>query len=199
MVNSVAGRDDPECAGHRESCDSVFPAITVETTRGCAALRQGRRTTLHPRVTTLARCLAGVCAALEPVCIARAVKEGVQGVQTTISPTDHVVAMQQAAAFVRFVVNGPLGGAINSLRADFLSEVVVLFLLPNAGVVRAMRLPGPDAWTSLIGSILDDLRRECAHPSARHRVRPRPTRRCSQTAVPGTMRLDVRWGRIHGH
>src|SRR5215217_2994320 len=50
------------------------------------------------------------------------------------------------------------------LRADFVPEDVVLLLMANAGVVRAMRDAAPDAWRRFVGLMLDALRADRAHP-----------------------------------
>jgi AcrR family transcriptional regulator len=107
---------------------------------------------------------AGFCAFFEHVCAMQAADQGVQDVLTTTFPTDRVVEEQRAHAFERLTELIRRAQAQGGLRADFVSEDVVLLLMANAGVVRAMRDVSPDAWRRFVGLMLDALRADRAHP-----------------------------------
>jgi AcrR family transcriptional regulator len=106
----------------------------------------------------------GFCGFLEHVCAMQAADQGVQDVLTTTFPTAREVEAQRAHAFERLTALIRRAQSQGGLRADFVPEDVVLLLLANAGVVRAMRTAAPDAWRRLIGLMLDGLRAECAGP-----------------------------------
>ena len=105
----------------------------------------------------------GFCAFFEHVCAMQAADPGVQDVLTATFPTDRAVEEQRARAFARF---GELvrRAQAEGLRADFVPEDLVLLLMANAGVVRAMRDATPDAWRRFVGLMLDALRADRAHP-----------------------------------
>jgi AcrR family transcriptional regulator len=107
---------------------------------------------------------AGFCGFLEHVCAMQATDQGVQDVLTTTFPTDRAVEAQRAHAFERLTELIRRAQAEGRLRADFVPEDVVLLLMANAGVVRAMRQAAPDAWRRFVGLMLDALRSERAHP-----------------------------------
>jgi AcrR family transcriptional regulator len=107
---------------------------------------------------------AGFRAYVERICGMQAADMGVQDVLTTTFPTAREVEAQRAHAFERLSELIRRAQAQGGLRADFVPEDVVLLLLANAGVVRAMRTAAPDAWRRLIGLMLDGLRAECAGP-----------------------------------
>ena len=106
----------------------------------------------------------GFCAFFEHVCAMQAADQGVQDVLTTTFPTDRAVEAQRAHAFERLTELIRRAQAQGMLRADFVSEDVVLLLMANAGVVRAMRDAAPDAWRRFVGLMLDALRADRAHP-----------------------------------
>jgi AcrR family transcriptional regulator len=106
----------------------------------------------------------GFCAFFEHVCAMQAADQGVQDVLTTTFPTDRAVEEQRAHAFERLTELIRRAQAQEGLRADFVPEDVVLLLMANAGVVRAMRDAAPDAWRRFVGLMLDALRAERAHP-----------------------------------
>lgn len=107
---------------------------------------------------------AGFCTYLERICGMQAADQGVQDVLTTTFPTAPEVEAQRAHAFERLTELIRRAQAQGGLRADFVPEDVVLLLLANAGVVRAMRAAAPDAWRRFVGLILDGLRADCARP-----------------------------------
>lgn len=107
---------------------------------------------------------AGFCTYLERICGMQAADQGVQDVLTTTFPTARAVEAERAHAFERLTELIRRAQAQGSLRADFVPEDVVLLLLANAGVVRAMRAAAPDAWRRFVGLILDGLRADCARP-----------------------------------
>src|SRR5918994_1690408 len=88
----------------------------------------------------------GFCGFLEHVCAMQAADQGVQDVLTTTFPTDRAVEEQRAHAFAQLTELIRRAQDQGGLRADFVSEDVVLLLLANAGVVRAMRTAAPEAW-----------------------------------------------------
>ena len=106
----------------------------------------------------------GFCAFFEHVCAMQAADQGVQDVLTTTFPTDRAVEAERAHAFERLTELIRRAQAQGGLRADFVPEDVVLLLMANAGVVRAMRDAAPDAWRRFVGLMLDALRAERAHP-----------------------------------
>src|SRR5215204_949326 len=107
---------------------------------------------------------AGFCAFLERICGMQAADQGVQDVLTTTFPTAPEVEAQRVHAFERLTELIRRSQVQGSLRADFVPEDVVLLLLANAGVVRAMRDAAPDAWRRFVGLMLDALRADRAHP-----------------------------------
>jgi AcrR family transcriptional regulator len=106
----------------------------------------------------------GFCAFFEHVCAMQAADQGVQDVLTTTFPTDRAVEAERAHAFERLTELIRRAQAQGGLRADFVPEDVVLLLMANAGVVRAMRDAAPDAWRRFVGLMLDALRADRAHP-----------------------------------
>jgi AcrR family transcriptional regulator len=106
----------------------------------------------------------GFCGFLEHVCAMQAADQGVQDVLTTTFPTAREVEAQRAHAFERLTALIRRAQSQGGLRADFVPEDVVLLLLANAGVVRAMRHAAPDAWRRFVGLMLDALRADRAHP-----------------------------------
>jgi AcrR family transcriptional regulator len=106
----------------------------------------------------------GFCAFVEHVCAMQAADQGVQDVLTTTFPTDRAVEAQRAHAFERLTELIRRAQAQGGLRADFVPEDVVLLLMANAGVVRAMRDAAPNASRRFVGLMLDALRAERAHP-----------------------------------
>src|SRR5829696_8834958 len=107
---------------------------------------------------------AGFCAYVERICGMQAADQGVQDVLTTTFPTDRAVETQRARAFEWLTELIRRAQAQGPLRADFVPEDVVLLLMANAGVVRAMRDAAPDAWRRFVGLMLDGVRAEGAHP-----------------------------------
>ena len=107
---------------------------------------------------------AGFCEFFEHVCAMQAADQGVQDVLTTTFPTDPAVEEQRTRAFARFGELVRRAQAEGMLRADFVPEDLVLLLMANAGVVRAMRHAAPDAWRRFVGLMRDALRAERAHP-----------------------------------
>jgi AcrR family transcriptional regulator len=105
----------------------------------------------------------GFCAFFEHVCTMQAADQGVQDVLTTTFPTDRAVEAERAHAFERLTELIRRAQAQGGLRADFVPEDVVLLLMANAGVVRAMRHAAPDAWRRFVGLMLDALRADRAH------------------------------------
>jgi AcrR family transcriptional regulator len=106
----------------------------------------------------------GFCAFVEHVCAMQAVDQAVQDVLTTTFPTAREVEAQRTHAFERLTELIRRAQAEGGLRTDFVTEDVVLLLMANAGVVRAMRAAAPDAWRRFVGLILDGLRADRAHP-----------------------------------
>ena len=107
---------------------------------------------------------AGFCGFVERICGMQAADLGVQDVLTTTFPTAPEVEAQRAHAFERLTELIRRAQAQGGLRADFVPEDVVLLLLANAGVVRAMRAAAPDAWRRFLGLMLDGLRADRAQP-----------------------------------
>jgi AcrR family transcriptional regulator len=107
---------------------------------------------------------AGFCEFFEHVCAMQAADQGVRDVLTTTFPTDPAVEEQRTRAFARFGELVRRAQAEGMLRADFVPEDLVLLLMANAGVVRAMRHAAPDAWRRFVGLMRDALRAERAHP-----------------------------------
>ncbi len=105
----------------------------------------------------------GFCAFVEHVCAMQAADQGVQDVLTTTFPTARAVEAQRAHAFERLTELIRRAQAQGKLRTDFVPEDVVLLLMANAGVVRAMRHAAPDAWRRFVGLMLDALRADRAH------------------------------------
>lgn len=106
----------------------------------------------------------GFCAFFEHVCAMQAADQGVQDVLTTTFPTDPAVEAQRTQAFARFGELVRRAQAEGSLRADFVPEDLVLLLMANAGVVRAMRHAAPDAWRRFVGMMIHALRADGAQP-----------------------------------
>jgi AcrR family transcriptional regulator len=106
----------------------------------------------------------GFCEFFERVCAMQAADQGVQDVLTTTFPTDPAVEEQRMWAFARFAELAGRAQAEGSLRADFVPEDLVLLLMANAGVVRAMRHAAPEAWRRFVGLMIDALRAERAQP-----------------------------------
>lgn len=106
----------------------------------------------------------GFCAFFEHVCAMQAADQGLQDVLTTTFPTDPAVEEQRTRAFARLGELVRRAQAEGMLRADFVPEDLVLLLMANAGVVRAMRHAAPDAWRRFVGLMRDALRAERAHP-----------------------------------
>jgi AcrR family transcriptional regulator len=106
----------------------------------------------------------GFCAFVEHVCAMQAADQGVQDVLTTTFPTACAVEAQRAHAFQQLTELIQRAQAQGGLRADFVPEDVVLLLMANAGIVRAMRDAAPDAWRRFVGLMLDGLRADRAHP-----------------------------------
>src|SRR5687767_13802939 len=94
----------------------------------------------------------------------QAADQGIQDVLTTTFPTDRAVEAQRAHAYEQLTELIQRAQAEGMLRSDFVPEDVVLLLMANAGVVRAMRDAAPDAWRRFVGLMLDGLRAERAHP-----------------------------------
>ena len=107
---------------------------------------------------------AGFCEFFEHVCAMQAADQGVRDVLTTTFPTDPAVEEQRTRTFARFGELVRRAQAEGMLRADFVPEDLVLLLMANAGVVRAMRHAAPDAWRRFVGLMSDALRAERAHP-----------------------------------
>jgi AcrR family transcriptional regulator len=105
----------------------------------------------------------GFCGFFEYVCAMQAADQGVQDVLTTTFPTAREVEAQRARAFERLTELIRRAQAQGGLRADFVPEDVVLLLMANAGLVRAMRDAAPDAWRRFVGLMLDGLRADRAH------------------------------------
>jgi hypothetical protein len=101
---------------------------------------------------------------VERICGMQAADQGVQDVLTTTFPTDRAAETQRAHAFEQLTELIRRAQAQGMLRADFVPEDVVLLLMANAGVVRAMRDAAPDAWRRFVGLMLDALRADRAHP-----------------------------------
>jgi len=106
----------------------------------------------------------GFCAYVERICGMQAADQGVQDVLTTTFPTAREVEAQRAHAFERLAELIRRAQAQGDLRADFVTEDVVLLLFANAGVVRATRDYAPDAWRRFVGLILDGFRADRARP-----------------------------------
>jgi AcrR family transcriptional regulator len=106
----------------------------------------------------------GFCAFFEHVCAMQAADQGVQDVLTTTFPTDRAVEAERAHAYERLTELIRRAQDQGMLRADFVPEDVVLLLMANAGLVRAMRDAAPDAWRRFVGLMLDALRADRAHP-----------------------------------
>jgi hypothetical protein len=111
---------------------------------------------------------------------------GVQDVLTTTFPTAPQVEAERASAFEQLTELIRRAQAQGDLRADFVPEDVVLLLLANAGVVRAMRAAAPDAWRRFVGLMLDGLRADCARP-----LPPPPTPAQTYRAMLGVDRRRV--------
>src|SRR5215218_4658435 len=109
----------------------------------------------------------GFCAYVERICSMQAADQAVQDVLTTTFPTAREVEAQRTHAFERLTELIRRAQAEGGLRTDFVTEDVVLLLMANAGVVRAMRAAAPDAWRRFVGLMLDGLRADRAHPLPR--------------------------------
>ncbi|HYI24636.1 MAG TPA: helix-turn-helix domain-containing protein [Thermomicrobiales bacterium] len=128
----------------------------------------------------------GFCGYVERICGMQAADQGVQDVLTTTFPTARAVEAQRAQSFERLTKLIRRAQDQGSLRADFVTEDVVLLLLANAGVVRVMRTTAPDAWRRFVGLMLDGLRADRAHP-----LPPPPTPVQTYRAM---RRIDLRRG-----
>lgn len=106
----------------------------------------------------------GFSAFVERICGMQAADMGVQDVLTTTFPTAREVEAQRVYAYERLTELIRRAQAQGGLRADFVPEDVVLLLMANAGLVRAMRGAAPNAWRRFVGLVLDGLRSDCARP-----------------------------------
>lgn len=106
----------------------------------------------------------GFCGFVERICGMQAADLAVQDILTTTFPTAREVEDQRARAFESVTELIRRAQEQGSLRADFVSEDIVLLLFANAGVVGVTRKAAPDAWRRFVGLLLHGFRAERAHP-----------------------------------
>jgi AcrR family transcriptional regulator len=100
----------------------------------------------------------GFCTYVERICAMQAADRGLKDVLTRTFPNaDRLEAhrMRGYELAVRLIERAQAEG---SLRADFVSEDLVLILMANAGVVQAAGEAAPDAWRRMVGLMLDGCR-----------------------------------------
>ncbi|MFD0663316.1 TetR/AcrR family transcriptional regulator [Thermocatellispora tengchongensis] len=104
----------------------------------------------------------GFSACVEDICAMQAADQGVTEAFTTCFPSSAGLEEPRARAL------GALGALVarardaGALRADFTVQDLLLFLMANAGVLRATRDAAPDAWRRLVGFLLSACRAEAA-------------------------------------
>lgn len=106
---------------------------------------------------------SGFCGYLERVCAMQAADCGLQDVLTLTFPTAKVLEEQRAYAYADVEEVIRRAQADGSLRADFVTQDLVLFLMANAGVIRGTRESAPEAWKRLVGMLIESCRADRAH------------------------------------
>jgi AcrR family transcriptional regulator len=107
---------------------------------------------------------SGFCRYLERLCGMQAADRAAKDILAATFPTSPAVEEQRRRVFARFAELVGRAQAEGKLRADFVSQDVMLVLMANAGVVQATREAAPDAWKRFVALMIEAFRADRAHP-----------------------------------
>src|SRR5271157_191041 len=97
---------------------------------------------------------SGFSAYVERICAMQAADRGLNDVLTRTFPNATVLEGHRMRGYELSLQLIERARAEGSLRADFVSEDLVLLLMANAGVVQAAGNAAPDAWRRFVGLAL---------------------------------------------
>jgi AcrR family transcriptional regulator len=123
------------------------------------------------------------CSYVEQICAMQAGDRGFTTVLTMTFPTAKQLEAERDRAFADFTTLVDRAKAAGTLRADFVTEDMPMFLMANAGVLTATADAAPHAWRRLVGYLLQ----ACAAPAAKPLPDP-PTPRQMYKAMLRTTR-----------
>ena len=106
----------------------------------------------------------GFCGYIERVCRMQADDRGFADVLTLTFPTAKGLEAERDRAAHALTELIESAKATGRLRKDFVHQDVPLILMANAGVVTATRDAAPDAWSRLVGYLLQALAAEVTAP-----------------------------------
>ncbi|GGL15371.1 TetR/AcrR family transcriptional regulator [Nocardia jinanensis] len=112
----------------------------------------------------------GFAGYIQAVCAMQAADRGFADVLTMTFPTAESLEARRAQAFNGFLQLIDRAQGSGHLRADFVSQDLVVLLMANAGVIAATGDAAPDAWQRLVGQAL----RAFATPGAELAPLPSP-------------------------
>lgn len=133
---------------------------------------------------------SGFAAFVERICAMQAADRGLKDVLTRTFPTAKQLEAHRTRGFELMVRLIERAQAEGTLRADLVTEDIVLLLMANAGVVQGAGSAVPDAWRRFVGLMLDGFHADGASP-----LPPPPTPRRMLRAM---RRLDPSRGRSSG-
>ena len=103
---------------------------------------------------------SGFCSFIEQVCAMQASDFGLQDVLTLTFPNAPVLEELRERAYRGFVEVVRRAQAEGTLRADFVTQDLILLLLANAGVINGTRDAAPAAWKRFVALVLQACRAE---------------------------------------
>jgi AcrR family transcriptional regulator len=119
---------------------------------------------------------------VERICAMQAGDRGFTTVLTLTFPTAKQFEADRDRAFADFATLVERAKATGSLRADFVTEDLPMFLMANAGVLSATADAAPDVWRRLVGYLIQ----ACAAPAARPLPDPPPPRQMYRAMLRAT-------------
>jgi AcrR family transcriptional regulator len=126
---------------------------------------------------------------IEAICAMQAADRGFADVLTMTFPAAKELEARRTEAYHGFLEIIARAKATGHLRADFVSEDLVVLLMANAGVITATGDDAPDSWRRLVGQML----RAFASPGAP--LPPMP----EAPASPALYRAMIRLARPPSH
>ncbi|NUT35971.1 MAG: TetR/AcrR family transcriptional regulator [Hamadaea sp.] len=107
---------------------------------------------------------SGFCGYVEKICAMQAGDRGFTTVLTMTFPTAKRFEADRDQAFADFSTLVERAKAAGSLRSDFVTEDLPLFLMANAGVLAATADTAPDAWRRVVAYLIQACASTAAQP-----------------------------------